>query len=292
MLKSMTAYGRGEIQALEGHFVAEISSVNRKYLDLSLQLPKEFACFESEIRKWLGSQIFRGQVTLRVFFFSEGLSAIKVHPNIPLAKELKAAWDEIGEVLNSKKDFQLSLLKDQPDIFTFDYSLDNKEEILKLLKEAIDQALKGFSLMKEKEGSSLQKDILDKLKDLKSDIDTIAQLAPNAVNKYREKLEKRLTELSSGSSDLDIRLMQEVAIFAEKLDTAEEITRFNSHLVQFQDTLNLNESVGKNLDFLIQELFRETNTLMSKSSDLQIVKLGLKIKNTLEKIREQIQNIE
>lgn len=292
MLKSMTAYGRGEVIAKEGHFTAELSSVNRKFFDLNLLMPREFICFDAEIRKWLATLISRGQVTLRVSFFSGELLPITVKPNISLAKQVKTSWEEIAVHLGIDESFQLKFLLNQPDMLVFDYSLEERENCLELLKQAIQAALKGFFAMKEAEGAALARDLLGRLEELKAEIDEINSLTGCTVSKYREKLTGRLQEVFPEAKEIDQRILHEIAIFAEKLDVSEEITRFNSHIEQFQEALKQEGALGKSLEFLLQEMFREINTLTAKSSNLSIIRLGLKVKNTLEKIREQIQNIE
>lgn len=298
MLKSMTAYGRGAVERTEGRAVVEIQSVNRKYFDLNLSLPKEFASFEADVRKWIGSAVSRGQISIRINASFNAILPVKIRPNIALAKEVKSAWDQIADELSvDPKQFQLSLLSQEHDLFAYDENLLEKMHCLELIKEAFDEALRKFLEMKEVEGAAIEADLSKRVKNLENLIKEIVPIIPETVSRYREKLIKRLQEIftKEGLSlpiEVDQRLLQEVALFAEKIDVEEELTRLQSHCEQIKTLLKKREAVGKTFEFLLQELTREANTLTAKSQDLRIVRVGLEIKGEIEKIREQIQNVE
>lgn len=294
MLKSMTAYGRASFQSKVGHFVAEIQSVNRKFLEINAQLPKELSRFDAELKKWILSHVSRGNITLKIWASFDEMIPVVVHPNLPLARQLKKAWDLIAEELNVPlTQFDLSLLSSEEELITFEENLQDENLYRNALKSVVELAMQGFLQMKKAEGSVLQEDISERLSKTRIWVKAIEVKAPSAPAKYREKLIARLEEFLVGSNiEHEERILREVAIFAEKVDITEEVIRFFCHLNHAEELLNSNESVGKTLEFVLQELGREINTIGSKSSDLEIARLVIDIKSELERIREQIQNVE
>lgn len=294
MLKSMTAYGRAILHSSVGHFVVEIQSVNRKFLEVQVTIPKELARFEAELKKKVQNVVSRGQVTLKVFATFDETLPIVVKPNLLLVKQLKQAWDQIADELGlDKKDFQLSLLKGVEDVLSFEDNFEGEDIYRESLNHVLDSALKSFIEMKTREGLALQEDILNRLAQMRHWMIYIEKRAPDAPKKYREKLGARLEELFPGSIENEDRILREIAVFAEKIDVTEEITRFISHLKQFEEVVHSPDgAVGKTLEFIVQEMNREVNTIGSKSSDLEITRHVIHIKGELERIREQIQNVE
>lgn len=294
MLKSMTAYGRASLHSDVGDFVIEIQSVNRKFLEVNTSLPKELNSFEIELKKWLLPHISRGQISLKVSVSYENASPVIVHPNLPLARQIKHAWDEIIQDLHLKNEsFNFSLLANVEDILLFEQNVQEEDRYRDVLKQALELALEKFVHMKTQEGAILQADILERLQRIEQWMRVIEQKTPSAVTKYREKLLSRLEELLPGSIENEERILREVAIFAEKIDIVEEVTRFFCHLNHFRELLQSEAtSIGKTLEFVLQELNRETNTIGSKSSDLEIARGVIDIKSELERIREQVQNVE
>jgi uncharacterized protein (TIGR00255 family) len=294
MLKSMTAYGRANFHSEIGDFVIEIQSVNRKHLEVNVAVPKELSSFEIDLKKWLSPYVSRGQVNLRVTVSYENASPIIVNPNLPLARQIKHAWDLIGKHLQLEdREFDLSLLVNVEGILLFEENMQEGERYASALKQALDLAIEKFARMKKQEGAVLQADIVERIHKIQNWIKVVEQKAPYATKKYREKLLARLEEILPGSADNDERILREVAIFAEKIDIAEEITRFQCHIAHFEELIHSDmTSIGKTLEFVLQELNRETNTIGSKSSDLEIARHVIDIKSELERIREQIQNIE
>jgi uncharacterized protein (TIGR00255 family) len=216
-----------------------------------------------------------------------------VTPNLPLARQLKQAWDAIADDLNLKNSFNLSLLAKVPGLFAYDYDLNQEEKYREILFQAVSTALENLNAMKRKEGTVLESDIRGRIKILFGVIQRITALAPNATDRYRQKLKERLEEIVPGCVENEEKILREVAIFADRIDITEEIIRFNSLLVQFEDLLKKESNgIGKTLDFLTQELNREVNTIGSKSSNHEVTKCVIEAKSELEKIREQIQNIE
>lgn len=295
MLKSMTAYGRFSFSSKLGRFTAEIQSVNRKYLEINVYLPPELLRFEGEVKKWVSDRVGRGQVNVRLTAIFEAETPVVVAPNLPLARQIKKAWDAIANDLgvSGEQSFKLSMLTNQEGILLFNTDIVNEDEYRAGLKAAVDGALAPFIQMKDREGEILAEDIESRLSKLQTWIDVIATKAPGATIKYRQKLVERIEELLPGVVENEDRILREIGMYAEKIDVEEEITRFNSHLKQLRNLLlTSSESIGKTLEFLIQELNREINTIGSKSSDVDVSRLVIDVKSELERIREQIQNVE
>ncbi|MFI0435227.1 MAG: YicC/YloC family endoribonuclease [Parachlamydiaceae bacterium] len=294
MLKSMTAYGRASLNTKVGHFVVEIQSVNRKFLDVNVTLPRELNQFDIELKKWLMPYLARGQVSVKVNVAFEGAVPFIVRPNLPLAHQLKDAWDQIAKELNIQSNpFNLSLLERVEGLLTYEENRDEEENYREALKQTLDIALKSFLQMKVQEGGVLQADISLRLEKMRYSLRTVEHKMPFATNKYREKLVARLEELAPGHVENEERILREIALFAEKIDITEELTRFNCHLTHLEELIHSPSiSVGKTLEFVLQELNREINTIGSKSSDIEIARAVIDIKSELERIREQIQNIE
>lgn len=293
MLKSMTAFGRSRVNYPLGHFLVEIQSVNKKYLDITVSLPKELSRFENDVKKWIGTKINRGLVNVKISARFENSSPVSVKANSALALQIVDAWKELADDLSIPKDISINLLSQYEDILIFDANIQNEEEHRKALKQAVEQAMADFIKMREAEGAELVYDISSRLSLLKELIDQIELKTPDASKKYRQKLMERIQELLSGSAENEERVLREVAVFAEKVDVSEELVRFRSHMKQFEELMASNqESVGRTLDFLLQELNREANTIGSKSMDAAVSQFVVKIKSELEKIREQIQNLE
>jgi uncharacterized protein (TIGR00255 family) len=291
MLKSMTAYGRSSLVTPNGRFVAEVKSLNRKFLDISISTQKGLSCFESDIRNWVSSQINRGKVDVSIWATFEGSSPVKVTPNLALAKEIQGAWDQLAEALDLDDRCDLKILQQEPGILIYEENVEDLENLRKTIKEAIDLAMEGVLKMKTVEGAALQKDIENRLRKMGSWIEQIEQKGDCAVQKYRDKLIQRISELTPEVND--DRILKEIALYAERIDISEEIIRFKSHIKQFDQYLaSESEGIGKTLEFLVQELLREANTIGSKSQDVEISRTIVEIKSEIERVREQIQNVE
>lgn len=293
MLKSMTAYARASLKKPIGQFVVEIQSVNRKFLEINSHLPQELMRFDGEVKKWVGESVSRGHISVKLFVDFDHLSPISVKPNLPLVRQIKSAWDKIADELGIPQEFSLNLLKDQKDILLFTEEFEDAESYRLAIKEAVSLTLDELMKMKLIEGQELLKDINFRLEILQKAIEQIELLAPEATVKYRERLISKMNEVVPGFIENEERVLREVCLFAEKVDVAEEITRYKSHLKQFSDLLNSDSgTIGKTLEFLVQEINRETNTIGSKASNVEVSKLVIEIKTELERIREQIQNVE
>lgn len=293
MLKSMTAYGRGSLNTKVGHFLIEIQSVNRKFLEINAILPRELSPFDTDLKKWLSPYVARGQVTVKGYASFEDFVPFVVRANLPFARQLKKAWMEMAKELSVDETFNLSWLKGTERLLLFEENRQEEENCRQFLKQAFELALKNFLEMKAQEGALLQVDVESRLKKMDDAMHLIEQKSSCATNRYRDKLMARLEELLPGHVENAERILREVALFAEKLDITEEITRFYCHLTHFKELLQSEAlSVGKTLEFVLQELNREVNTIGSKSSEIEIARTVIEIKSELERIREQIQNVE
>ncbi len=294
MLRSMTGYGRASKSTTLGNFVIEIQSVNRKHLEVGTHLPIEFSHFDIECRQWALPQLSRGHVTIKLSVHLEKGVRQFVIPNLPLARQLKEACDQIADDLEmSGKELLLAILPQRTDLISVEENLEDDDLYRHILKEIFDEAFLKFLEMKVKEGEALQEDIVHRLVKIEEEMKTIEAHLPSATNKFREKLTARLEELFSGQIENDERILKEVALFAEKVDISEEIIRFYAHINGFRELIaSPAYCVGKTLEFVLQELSREINTIGNKSSNLEIAKAVIEVKSELERIREQIQNVE
>lgn len=293
MIKSMTGFGRGEFSDTIHNFSVEIKTVNHRYNDIMIKMPKHLNYLEENIKRYIKKDINRGRVEvyINVEYISE--SPIDVSIDIPLAKAYKYALEKLIEELNIEYKIGLGDILTLNDIVKTERKEMDKNIVWNCLTKALDIALENVKAMRIEEGIALKKDIECQLKTMNYMIVEIEKRAPFVVKEYKEKLKERIKELIDEECDLDEdRLNYEVALFADKSNINEEIVRFKSHVNQFLKSLEYDEPIGRKLDFLIQEMNREINTIGSKASDLYITNYVVDIKSELEKIREQVQNIE
>ncbi|MDY6853351.1 MAG: YicC/YloC family endoribonuclease [Thermodesulfobacteriota bacterium] len=292
MLKSMTGYGSAKSILEYGCIIVEVKSVNHRYLDFTSRVPKRFLSYESEIRKIIGKRFCRGRfdVTIQSDYTKQGEQ--KAELNIELAKEYYSALTELRDTLQLDDEINLSLLVRIKDLIVVKEIESEHKEEEDALKDALNGAFDSLERMRIFEGEIIYKDLLEKLGAIKELVDKIRIKSPQVLIYYRDRLAKRVKELSD-VFELDTqRLDQEVIFFAEKSDITEELVRIGSHLEQFGMIMEMDEPAGRKLDFLLQEINREANTIGSKANDSEISQNVVKIKSELEKIREQIQNIE
>lgn len=250
--------------------------------------------FDVQIKKWVQAAVHRGQVTVKFNVTFNASSPLTVSANVALAKKIQSAAQEIASALglSNSEELTIKMLSEETSLIQFDEIIEDEEIYLGALHDALNSALQGFMEIKSQAGHEIFIDISHRLKILHDEIKQIATYAPQATKRYKEKLQERLKELSGAIADEE-RVLKEVAIFAEKVDIAEEITLFQDHLKRFSEVMTLkNESVAKTLEFLLQELNREINTIGSKSSELEVSRRVIVIKSELERIREIIQNVE
>jgi uncharacterized protein (TIGR00255 family) len=285
----MTGFGRAGLDAPFGRLIAEIQSVNRKHLEIAVSLPKECARFENDVRTWVGQGIFRGHVSVRLYLIPNEESFVDCLPDPKSLKKLKMGWEKIAKSLGYDKEcIDLPFILANSPMQQGLQFLEDKD--LGMIKTCIKKALLDLTRMKLKEGKALSVDVKKRLMAMKGSLKAIEALAPEALEKMKTALANKLKDLVL---NFDERLLRESLLFADRIDISEEITRLKCHFEQFEHTLGASEGpVGRKMDFLIQELGREINTIGSKSVDAKISHLVVEMKSELEKIREQAQNIE
>lgn len=295
MIKSMTAYSRASKSTPFGRFIVEIHSVNRKMLDMSVSLPKDFLRFDIEIRKWLSQFLERGQITLRLTVQNEGLGGKLFSHYLANLKGLKEGWEQLAHELHydPAKMVDLPFLVSQLQTMPLSETKEEEEGIRVALKEVVEEALQSLMKMKETEGKALVHDIQMRLKTIEESVATIELKKDEPLVRYRKKLIERLKEVGHFHGEEGERVAREVALLAEKMDVTEELVRLKAHLAQFRKHLLSEEkAIGRTLDFLLQEMHREINTLGSKTTEGETSLYVVKVKGELDKIREQTQNIE
>jgi uncharacterized protein (TIGR00255 family) len=289
-LVSMTGFGRADQEAPFGKILIEIQSVNRKFLEISISLPKEWFRFEQEMRKKVAERVLRGSVSVRVQI---SLSHKALQTSLPDPKKLRAlkeSWEALaGSIGYSKEAIDFPFL-----IASFEDSSGYavQESDLVFLLETLDRALQDHSAMRLQEGRHLAADMEARLKRMETLLTSVERRSPDASAKMRQKLKERMEALFSPSVELDDRLLKEVALFSERVDISEEIVRLKSHFAQYEEMKKKGGAAGRGIDFLIQEMGREINTIGAKSVDAEIAHAVIEMKSELEKIREQVQNIE
>lgn len=292
MIKSMTGFGKGENEAQGRKFTVEIKSVNHRYNDINIRLPRFMISLEDKIRKHLMQKISRGKTDVYINFETFSQQDISVKLNEQLAAAVVQKLNYLQSTFGLKSDNTLDLVSRFPEVLTTENIEENEEIMYDILLPALDSALEQFTAMREREGAALKEDILKKcavLKDLTKRIEEKAAVVPE---EYKQKLKNRIDELLGDVPVDEQRISQEVLLFADRCCIDEEITRLYSHISQLEEILESNGPVGRKLDFLVQELNREANTSASKSGDLYITQAAIDLKSEIEKIREQIQNIE
>lgn len=287
----MTGYGRAASSSEMGEISIEVKSVNHRFRDISAKLPPGLLFLDSQIRKEIENVVIRGKVDAFISFDKKG-ETIVLEANIPLAREYYRAVKCLKEELSIESDLSLSELASVRDIIKPSDVPVDEASVKKLLLPVLSEALASLDEMRLKEGESLKSDLLERISTIEKVSKEIAVRQPEQSRLYADKLMKRIGELSEGLEIDEGRIAQEVAIMAEKSDITEEIVRLDSHLKQLKDMLDSKGSIGRKLDFLIQEMNREVNTIGSKSSDAEISRKVVEVKAEIEKIREQVQNIE
>ncbi len=293
MIKSMTSFGRAQGEEGKGYlFSIEMKSVNNRYLDLNIRMPKFMISLEEEIRKMINTRLNRGKVDVFINYKSYDKASAMPKLNLEVAKGYYNCLNELQKEFNIENDITVSKLANFPEVLTLEEKEENLDEVLKEIKPLIETSLDKMLDMRIREGEKLKEDILIKLDAIEEKVKIIENFAEDLPKAYKQKLEERLSELTKGLNVDEERIAVEVAIFADKVAIDEEVIRLKSHIGQMRKTLNLEEPVGRKLDFIVQEMNRETNTIGSKANDINITNIVIDIKNLIEKIREQVQNIE
>ena len=292
MIKSMTGFGRCEIQKDARKFTVELKGVNHRYLDVNIRMPKKLNFFETAIRTLLKSYAARGKVDIFITYEDLSQSQVSVKYNETLAAEYLKYLNRMAEEFGLENDVRVSTLSRYPEVFTMEEQAEDEEELWNGLKEALEGAFEQFVETRTTEGENLKRDILEKLGTLEELVGYIEERSPQIVKEYREKLEEKTKELLADTQIEDSRIAAEVILFADKICTDEEVVRLKSHISHMRNTLEEKEGIGRKLDFIAQEMNREANTILSKANDIEVSDCAISLKTEIEKIREQIQNIE
>ena len=292
MIKSMTGFGRYEYADASRKITVEVKSVNHRYLDVNIKMPKKLNFFESAIRTLLKEYIERGKVDIYITYEDFTENNLSLQYNKALAGEYLKYLNQMAEEFGLENDIRVSTLSRYPEVFAMEEQPVDEDELWSSLEKALRGAFEPFVESRVREGENLKKDLCEKLDNMVSYVDFIEERSPQIIVEYRARLEEKLRELLADNQLDDSRIAQEVTIFADKICVDEETVRLKSHILSMKDSLNAGGSVGRKLDFLAQEMNREANTILSKSNDLKISDTGISLKTDIEKVREQIQNIE
>lgn len=292
MIKSMTGFGRCEVAENNRKFTVEMKAVNHRYLDVNIKMPKSLNFFESAIRSELKNYIARGKVDVFITYedLSENTSTVRYNKEV--AEEYLTYLRQMAADFGLDDDIRVSTLSKYPEVFTMEEAGVDEEELWKELKKAVDGAAGMFVESRITEGENLKNDLIEKLDGMLKLVDFIAERSPRIVTEYRRKLEEKVKELLGDNTVDENRLLTEVTIFADKVCVDEEIVRLRSHIETTKNALLEGGSIGRKLDFIAQEMNREANTTLSKANDLEISNCAIELKTEIEKVREQIQNIE
>ena len=294
MIKSMTGFGRGEYTDGKRSIIAEIKSVNHRYSDIMVKMPRRYTFAEDKIKNTVKDKIRRGKVDVSIIVENITENDVNIKLNSMLAKQYYDNLTELRSEFDLSGDISLQFLASLPDVMKAIPDVEDEEEITKAILEAVSEAAANLEKMRAVEGEKLAEDLIAKGEHVKEILDKIAERAPQVVVDYTAKLKERIQDLIGSSVQVpEDRILVEAAVFADKCAIDEEITRLNSHLVQLKNIIEKSSQPdGKKLDFLVQEMNREANTIGSKANDITITNYMLEIKSEIEKIREQVQNIE
>ncbi len=295
MVCSMTGFGRSEVTEGQRKYVVELKSVNNRYLDINIKMPKKFNAFEAAIRSELKNYMKRGKVDVFISYEDFSESESKVKYNKAIAGEYYAYLKEMAEDFGLDNDVRISVLSRFPEVFTMEEEELDEKEVWGGIKKALDHAGSQFLESRKREGEFLCQDLFEKLDCMKENVEYITERSPEIISEYKARLREKIQDLLEDKQVDENRIAMEVTLYADKVCVDEELTRLRSHIEATRDTLKEGDDkdgIGRKLDFLAQEMNREANTILSKSTDLKISDRGIALKTDIEKVREQIQNIE
>lgn len=292
MITSMTGFGRYEAEKDGIKITVEIKSVNHRYLDISMHIPRRFNRFDSDVRKTLQKYMSRGKIDVGISFRDDALEASGLKYNKELAGKYMEYFSEMAEEFGIENDITVSKLGRLPEIFTMEDTEDDEDMLRALITEAVGKAAEAFRETRMREGEALKRDLLGKLDNMLTNVDEIEKRYPEIIEEYRQKLLEKLAEVKADTAIDDSRLAAELVIYSDRLCTDEETVRLRNHILTMKKVLEEGGEAGRRLDFMAQEMNREANTILSKANDLRTSQIGIAMKTDIEKIREQIQNIE
>ena len=292
MIRSMTGFGRGNCEKDGKSFTIEIKSVNHRYFETNIRMPRVLIAFEDKIRKIIGDKVKRGKIDVFVTQGNYDKEDAYANLNEKLAESYIECFRVLKDKYNLEGDVSVSQIARLPEVITLKQKEEDISETFEQIEESLNEALEALLFMREREGEKLLEDVIIKCDLIKGLVEKVKERSPFVFEEYKGKLTQRLSALHKEVEFDESRVAMEVAIFADKVGIDEEIVRLNSHIEQMRETLIINEPIGRKLDFIIQEMNRETNTIASKANDLEILNTVISMKSEIEKIREQIQNIE
>ena len=295
MIYSMTGFGRSEVSDDKRKITVEIKSVNNRYLDLGIKMPRKFNVFDAQIRNTLKQFMKRGKTDVFITYDDFSKTDTGVKYNAGIAAEYYAHLKTIAKEFELPEEISASALSRYPEVLTTEEAPQDEDALWELLEKALCEAGKMFAVSREREGAFLQKDLLEKMDAMRRDVDLITERSPVIIEEYKKKLKEKVKDLLQDKQIEESRLLTEVTLFADKVAVDEELVRLNSHIEAVRTALETGdekEGIGRRLDFLAQEMNREANTILSKSTDVTIADSAINLKTGIEKVREQIQNIE
>lgn len=291
-MKGMTGYGRAKLQKESREYIVEIKSVNHKYLDMNVKLPRNLFCMEDRVRKSISNKIFRGKIDVFITYINNGIEGKNILINKDIARLYIKELEELANENNIASGLRATEISKLPEVLNIVIDEDDEDKIWSDLNECLEEALSNFVNMRETEGERIRLDLEERLNEINENVAKIIQNSTGLIEEYVVKLRNRIKEILDTDVVDETRLAQEIVIYSDKISIEEEITRIKSHIEQFKTLLDEKGPIGKKADFIIQEMNRETNTMGSKSGSIDITNLVIKIKTQIEDIREQIQNIE
>lgn len=292
MLKSMTGFGRAEVMDSDKKITVELKSVNHRYLDMNVKMPKKFSFFEAAIRNVLKKYIQRGKVDVFISYEDYTENRVALRYNKELAGEYLRYLNAMAEDFQLKNDVSASVLSHYPEVLVMEEEPVDENEIWTSLEQVLTEAAVQFVTSRETEGQNLKIDLFGKLQALDQKVDQIEARGPEILRAYRERLMQKMREFLEDTQIEESRIAAEVILFADKICTDEETVRLHSHIKNMKEVLESGNGIGRKLDFIAQEMNREANTILSKANDLEVSNIAIDLKTEIEKIREQIQNIE
>lgn len=292
MVKSMTGFGRGEAQDEFRKITIEMKSVNHRYLDLNIKIPKSLNPFETEIRNYLKSRIVRGKVDVYVTLETAADQEYVLKYNSKLAEMYVENIKAMADEFRLDYDLKATHLSRYPDVLEMEEAEADESELKALLFEALEKAANQFGENRTKEGERLQKDLLDKMDEMSGYVSVLEKRSPEIIEEYTSRLKAKVNDLLEAGHIDENRIAAEIVLYADKVCIDEEMVRLRSHIEETKQVLLNDKEVGRKLDFIAQEMNRESNTILSKSTDVEIAGIGISLKTLIEKVREQIQNLE
>ena len=292
MVRSMTGFGRGEVSRDGKEFTVEIKTVNHRYLDIFIKMPRQISFLEDRVRELVSKAISRGKIDVYITYGNYGDDSRQVTIDEQLAKAYISALEELRDRFSLADDISVSLLSKCPEVLKVEQVEEDGEQLWEILKTALDDAVASLIRMREIEGEAMKKALLERADAIEAVIGKIEARAPEVPREYKTKLTERISDLLEQQVADESRIAMEVALFADRCSIDEELVRLRSHFGQMRQILDMDQPVGRKLDFLVQEMNREINTIGSKANDLEITRYVVDVKSEIEKIREQVQNIE